>query len=205
MIKGETHRLGSLVAQVLDFAGSAAIGRRARPVEPVDIDAIVERVLEDHRFTIEEKGFAIDRRPSPPALRALAEPDALRRALDNVIGNALKYGEAGRWIGIEIAPAATGVDGRAGVAVRVRDRGPGIGRSDRRRVFEPFYRGPGSGREHLHGAGLGLAVTRSVVESLGGTIEIEDGEGGRGATFVITLPAAPPEPAPGAAPIEVSP
>ena len=205
LIKGETHRLGALVAQVLDFAGSAATGRRARPVEPVDLGAIVDRVIEDHRFTIDEKGFTIDRRQSAHAARALAEPDALRRALDNVIGNALKYGEAGRFIGIEIEPAPSGGDGRARVALRVRDRGPGIARSDRRRVFEPFYRGPGAAGLHLHGTGLGLAVTKSVVESLGGTIEIEDGEAGRGATFVITLLAAPLEPAPDGAPIEASP
>ena len=205
LIKGETHRLGALVAQVLDFAGSAATGRRARPVEPVDLGAIVDRVIEDHRFTIDEKGFSIDRRQSAQAARALAEPDALRRALDNVIGNALKYGEAGRFIGIEIEPAPSGGDGRARVAVRVRDRGPGIARSDRRRVFEPFYRGPGAAGLHLHGTGLGLAVTKSVVESLGGTIEIEDGDAGRGATFVITLLAAPLESAPDGAPIEASP
>ena len=205
LIKGETHRLGALVAQVLDFAGSAATGRRARPVEPVDLGAIVDRVIEDHRFTIDEKGFAIDRHQSAHAARALAEPDALRRALDNVIGNALKYGEAGRFIGIEIEPAPSGGDGRARVALRVRDRGPGIARSDRRRVFEPFYRGPGAAGLHLHGTGLGLAVTKSVVESLGGTIEIEDGDAGRGATFVITLLAAPLESAPDGAPIEASP
>jgi signal transduction histidine kinase len=205
LIKGETHRLGALVAQVLDFAGSAATGRRARPVEPVDLGQIVDRVIEDHRFTIDEKGFVIDRRQSVHTSRALAEPDALRRALDNVIGNALKYGEAGRWLGIEIEPAPSGDDGRARVALRVRDRGPGIARSDRRRVFEPFYRGPDAAGLHLHGTGLGLAVTKSVVESLGGTIEIEDGDAGRGVTFVITLLAAPPEPAPDAAPIEAAP
>ena len=71
-------------------------------------------------------------------------------------------------------------------------------------MFEPFYRGPGSAGLHLHGTGLGLAVTRSVVESLGGTIEIEDGDGGRGATFVILLLAAPPVPAPDTAPIQSS-
>ena len=74
LIKGETHRLGALVAQVLDFAGSAATGRRARPVEPVDLGAIVDRVIEDHRFTIDEKGFTIDRRQSVHAARALADP-----------------------------------------------------------------------------------------------------------------------------------
>ena len=196
LIKGETHRLGVLVSQVLDFAGSAATARRARPVEPVDLDAIVDRVLDDHRFTIEEKSFVVERRAPPGGARVLAEPEALRRALDNVVGNALKYGETGRFLGIEIATAIEpGARAAERVLLRVHDRGPGIARADRRRVFEPFYRGPAA--QHQHGTGLGLAVTKSVIESLGGTIDIEDGPGGRGVSFVIALRASPAETAQG--------
>ena len=201
LIKGETHRLGTLVAQVLDFAGSAATARRARPVEPVDLGAVVDRVLDDHRFTIEEKGFVVEKKQPPHGVRALADPEALRRALDNVVGNALKYGDGGavaRHRDHATPPEHARTEDR--VVLRVRDRGPGIARADRRRVFEPFYRGPAS--LHLHGTGLGLAVTRSVIESLGGTIEIEDGAGGRGATFAITLRAAPPQTVPEPVPAE---
>jgi signal transduction histidine kinase len=201
LIRGETHRLGALVAQVLDFAGSAASGRRARPLEAVDVAAIVDHVLGDLAFPIEEKGFTVERRCDPGTPLAFTDPEALRRALDNVVGNALKYGEAGRWLGIEVGHADAALGGAAGsrardragaprVAVRVRDRGPGIARAERRRVFEPFYRGQDAAARHLHGTGLGLAVTRSLLEEIGGTIEIEESEPGRGTTFLITLPAA---------------
>jgi signal transduction histidine kinase len=200
LIRGETHRLGALVSQVLDFAGTAAMRGRPRPVEPVDVAALVERVLSDHRWSIEQKGFEVEVRSDGDAPRALAEPEALRRALDNVVGNALKYGESGRWLGVEIArldgPPPRRGRGHADaqyLAVRVRDRGPGIPRAERRRIFEPFYRGAGDAGAHLHGTGLGLAVTRSVLESFGATIELEDAQSGPGATFLITLPAAAAE------------
>jgi signal transduction histidine kinase len=198
LIKSEAHRLGALVAQVLDFAATAAGGRRAHPVEPVDVAAIVDRVLQDHRFTIEEKGFTVERRAAPDTPAALADPDLLRRAIDNVVGNALKYGEAGRWVGIDIAPATDGdrdarergAPGAGSLAVRVSDRGPGIARADRERVFEPFYRGRAATGAHVHGIGLGLSVTRSMLDAIGASIEIEDGERSDGTTFRITLPAA---------------
>ena len=218
LIRGETHRLGALVAQVLDFAGTAA-ARRTRPPEAVDVAAILDRVLDDLRFLIEEKGFVVERSETADLPRALADPEALRRALDNVVGNALKYGESGRWVGIEtglasrpaageprlaargerrVSPRAAGfhsgrfdpADRIARLAVRVRDRGPGIPRAERRRVFEPFYRGESAAR-HLHGTGLGLAVTRSMLESFGATIDVEESETGRGTTFLLTLPVAP--------------
>jgi signal transduction histidine kinase len=210
LIRGESHRLGSLVAQVLDFAGTAATGRRARPLEPVDVAGVLDRVLLDHRWAIEEKGFVVERRESPDLPPVLGDREALRRALDNVVGNAIKYGGTGRWLGVEVGllsgDRAAGARARGGatagaqrggrsaaarVAIRVRDRGPGIARSDRRRVFEPFYRGAGAVAAHLHGTGLGLAVTRSVLESFDGTIEVEESAPG-GTTFLITVPAAPP-------------
>ncbi|HVS63336.1 MAG TPA: HAMP domain-containing sensor histidine kinase [Thermoanaerobaculia bacterium] len=215
LIRGETHRLGALVAQVLDFAGMAASRRRARPPEPVDVGAILDRVLDDLRFLITEKAVVVERVQEADLPRAIADPEALRRALDNVVGNALKYGESGRWVGIEAGLVSTSgrIGGRAGrsragrasrgahgsarslagesrVAVRVRDRGPGIPRAERRRIFEPFYRGDAAAR-HLHGTGLGLAVTRSMLEGFGGTIDVEESEPGRGTTFLLTLPVAP--------------
>jgi signal transduction histidine kinase len=187
LIRGETHRLGGLVAQVLEFAGAATARRRAPSPQPVEVGAVVDRVLEDLRFLIEEKGFTVERDDGAALPPALAEPEALRRALDNVIGNAIKYGETGRWVRIECG-LAPGAERR--IAIRVRDRGPGIPRAERRRIFEPFYRGDAAGR-HLHGTGLGLAVTRSMLETFGASIEVEESGPGTGTTFLITVPAKP--------------
>jgi two-component system sensor histidine kinase KdpD len=74
---------------------------------------------------------------------------------------------------------------RDGVQVRISDRGPGIPREERERVFEPFVRGDGS-----TGTGLGLAIARAIVVAHGGTIGIADEPGG-GAAVVIELPGGP--------------
>jgi two-component system sensor histidine kinase KdpD len=71
---------------------------------------------------------------------------------------------------------------RDGVQMRISDRGPGIPRDERERVFEPFVRGEGSA-----GTGLGLAIARAIVEAHGGTIRVTDEPGG-GAAVVIELP-----------------
>ena len=77
-------------------------------------------------------------------------------------------------------------DGRD-VVLRVEDRGPGIAREERERVFEPFYRGPAAERNHTPGSGLGLSLVRHVVRAHGGRVRVEAREGG-GAALVVELP-----------------
>ena len=73
--------------------------------------------------------------------------------------------------------------------VRVEDRGPGIPRDERERVFEPFYRGPAAERNATPGSGLGLSLVRHVATAHGGSVHVEGREGG-GTAVVLELPAA---------------
>jgi two-component system sensor histidine kinase KdpD len=113
--------------------------------------------------------------------RVLADPGLLERALANVIDNAVRFSPPG------VPPRVTAgaVDGY--VDVRVVDRGPGVPRADRERLFVPFQRVGDSGQSE--GVGLGLAVARGFVEAMGGEIEVEDTPGG-GLTVVLRLKAA---------------
>jgi two-component system sensor histidine kinase KdpD len=113
--------------------------------------------------------------------RVLADPGLLERALANVIDNAVRFSPPG------VPPRVTAgaVDGY--VDVRVVDRGPGVPRADRERLFVPFQRVGDSGQSE--GVGLGLAVARGFVEAMGGEIEVEDTPGG-GLTIVTRLRAA---------------
>jgi two-component system sensor histidine kinase SenX3 len=117
-----------------------------------------------------------------PAVRGDAR--ALRRALENVITNAVKFARQGGWIGVR---AHAGEDGRT-VTLRVEDRGPGIPRSDREKVFDPFYRGADARRSQTPGSGLGLSLVRHVVEAHGGRVELGGGQGG-GAVVTLELPS----------------
>jgi signal transduction histidine kinase len=100
------------------------------------------------------------------------------------VANAVKFAAAGRRLFRASARPAEGT-----VVLRVEDRGPGIPREERERVFEPFYRGKAAERNATPGSGLGLSLVRHVVRAHGGRVHVEGGEGG-GTVVVLELPAA---------------
>src|SRR5215472_13234193 len=110
---------------------------------------------------------------------------ALSRCLQNLIGNAIKYGGDERWIEIEASTA----EGGSTVVISVTDRGIGIRAEDLQHIFEPFYRSAAVRDSQIHGNGLGLSVTRSIVEAMGGLIRVQSAPG-RGSSFTIHIPAA---------------
>jgi signal transduction histidine kinase len=183
LIEREGSRLAALVAQAFDFAGIAS-SNRAYAAEPVDVVALVDEALGDLRLVLEQGGFTVERDvpASLPPIRGDAA--ALRRVVTNLVANATKFAADGRWVAVRAAAA-----GRGRVALRVEDRGPGIAREERERVFDPFYRGPARERNDTPGAGLGLSLVRHVVRAHGGDVRVESREGG-GAAIVVELPAA---------------
>ncbi len=107
------------------------------------------------------------------------------RALENLIGNAIRYTEAGGRIELSARVAADGEKGM--VRVEVSDTGIGIPEEDIKNIFDPFYRGTNSRREH--GFGLGLTTVKSIIESHGWTIRVSS-EVGKGTVFTIDIPLA---------------
>jgi signal transduction histidine kinase len=186
LIEKEGGRLTALVAQVLDFAGIES-GSRAYASEPLSVGTLVEEVLRDHRLALEQGGITLERDLPPDLPQVRGDAAALRRALDNLVANAIKFAAGGRSLAVRAAPGP----GRAKVVLRIEDRGPGIPADQRERVFEPFYRGPAAERNAVPGSGLGLSLVRHVVRAHGGRVHAEGREGG-GAAIVLELPAAPP-------------
>lgn len=113
-----------------------------------------------------------------------ADPNLLRRVLDNLLDNAAKFSDLGTAIALSARRDANG-----SLVVEVRDRGIGIAAPDRERVFEPFFRADRSRTRATGGVGLGLALSRRIVEAHGGTIVVES-EPERGSCFRVTIPAA---------------
>jgi len=107
---------------------------------------------------------------------------ALRRVFLNLIGNAVKYGAGGAWVGIRAASV------KGGVEIAISDRGIGIAPGEQDRIFEPFYRTPDVVAAQIQGAGLGLSLVTRIVEAHRGRIVVASAPG-EGSTFTVTLPA----------------
>ncbi|PYQ35651.1 MAG: hypothetical protein DMF55_06945 [Acidobacteria bacterium] len=175
-----------MVARVLDFAGIQS-GLRSYRLRAVPVDRIVDSALKNCRLAAEQKGIRVERDVAPDLPAVLADEDAIGRALQNLIDNAIKYGGNERWMRVRasISPDASHPE----VAIAVEDRGPGVRPSERRHIFGPFCRGGSPPSDGIAGSGLGLALVRPIVESHGGSVTVESNEGG-GARFTIRIPTA---------------
>jgi signal transduction histidine kinase len=147
----------------------------ADPV-PTDLTHEIEQALELTGERLRSAGIRVETQIEPlPPLQA--RPGQLHQVLLNLIANAIEAMPGGGTL--RVAARANEHD----VAISITDTGPGIEAADRERVFEPFF----TTRADTGGTGLGLAVAREIVMKDGGTIRVEDGDGG-GARFVVSLP-----------------
>ncbi len=190
-IRDEGRRLADMVEQVLDFAGISA--RDRRPLrEAVDVAGLVRDVLAASSPAIGERAVRVETH-LPPGLAVNGDPAALRRAVQNLVLNAVKYGGEARWL--SVSAEAAGAARRRVVRLTVADRGLGVPREEERRIFEPFYRGRAAREAGIAGSGLGLSLVRHIAEAHGGAVEVRSGEG-EGSAFTLVLPCVPvPAPA----------
>jgi signal transduction histidine kinase len=175
-----------MVEQVLEYAGLSG-NRRPLRAGPVDCGDLLRDVVDSCRGLLDAEGVEaeIDVAPGVPAV--LADEDALRRALHNLITNALKYAADGRWLLVSARRGAGRGDGD--VLLSVSDRGRGIAADDLAHIFEPFYRGRYAIERQIHGNGLGLSLVKRIADAHGGRVSVRSSS--EGTTFTLHLPAAP--------------
>jgi signal transduction histidine kinase len=183
LIEREGRRLTEMVGRVLTFAGIQS-GAQTFQTQPVSVRALIEGVLADSRWVLDEKKVQVDVRLDDALPDVLGDATALRQALTNLVDNALKYGGGTKWIGLDARVATTSSGDE--VVLAVSDRGIGIRRSDLSRLFEPFFRSADPLAAGTSGSGLGLAVVRGIVEAHGGRVTAESVPG-KGSTFAIHL------------------
>jgi signal transduction histidine kinase len=169
-IERDLDEMEAMVGSTLDFFST--VGDQARR-QPVDIAALVESLCEDRR----EAGEAVSLRGAA-RIPYPADPQALRRCLDNLIGNAVRYG-GGAEVQID--------DGEERLRIAVHDRGPGIPPEELERVFEPYYRLESSRNRTSGGTGLGLSIARNIARWHGGDIRLHNAPDG-GLTAELLLP-----------------
>ena len=182
LISRSGRRLMDTLNSVLDLtrldAGTGRLGGH-----PLDAAALVRETAEMFGPAAAECGLSIRAEAAPDTPPAVADEAALGRVLHNLVGNALKFTDEG---GVVVS---AGRGDRGGVAVRVRDTGIGIDPAFLPRIFGEFEQeSTGHGRRY-EGVGLGLALSRQMVERMGGTIAVES-EKGAGTTFTVLLPSA---------------
>lgn len=190
LIQKESGRLKELVEQVLQFA-SANAGRVIHEREPISVEQVIDETVELSKPVIQAAHCTVEKSVDDGLPPVLADPLALKHALQNLVTNAVKYGAKDEsWVGISASRSGDG--GRPMVEIRVADRGPGIPSDEQKHIFDPFFRGRKALQDQVHGTGLGLNLAKKVVEAHGGTIRVES-EAGRGAEFIVRIPALPKE------------
>jgi signal transduction histidine kinase len=176
----DVEEMSGLLDDALTFARTSFAGNRS---EQVDFSEIVRRECSERAAA----GQTVKCDVSATPIHVWGDPAALARIVGNLIDNAVKYGGEAA-VTLSQAGTQVGTEAGAETIMLVDDRGPGVPGAERERIFEPFLRLEASRNRDRGGAGLGLAIARHLVLSLGGIIAVEDRPGG-GARFRVMLPA----------------
>jgi len=182
-IEKHADRLTYLIEDLLTVSRLES-GQIVMNMQPVELKAVAQRVLEDLRARAEEKNVTIENAVADE-LVARADADRLEQVLFNLVDNAIKYG---RNPGRVIIGGKEDHDSK--VEMWVRDDGPGIPPEARERVFERFYRVDRARSREKGGTGLGLSIVKHIVQAHGGEVWVQS-ELGVETTFFFTLPQAP--------------
>jgi PAS domain S-box-containing protein len=198
VIERNARAQSRLIDDVLDVSRITS-GKLTLKLGPVDIGESVQVAVEAIRPAAEAKGIALTMdAPAGPPMTIFADADRLQQILWNLLTNAVKFTPKGG--AIEVRARRTGLE----VAVEVVDTGEGIRPDVLPYVFDPFRQADSSTTRRHGGLGLGLALVKQLAAAHGGVVQVNSAGAGRGATFVVTLPAraltaavaVPPRPKP---------
>ena len=179
LIAAESRRCGELIKNLLSLSRTAPMN-----IQSTDLHAVVDRCLMLVRHQLDLGGVELHVKCAEDIPRVNCDPAQIEQVIIALIMNAIDAMPRGGNLWLE-----TQLNGDAGeIVIRVRDDGAGIAPDVLPHIFEPFL----TTKETEHGVGLGLAISRGIVERHNGSIEVES-ELGRGTTFTITLPSEPPD------------
>ena len=191
-MESSSHHLLALITDVLEMSRIES-GRIELEPTPVDLVAVLDELGDVFAAQMSEKNLDFRTDVSRVAHRCvLCDRSRLNRILLNLVGNAWKFTPAGGSISVALVENPSLKDGEGAYELRVKDSGLGMSRDFVKRVFDPFERERTSIVNGVEGTGLGMPITKGIVELMKGTIEVES-EPGKGTEFVIRLgfPFAP--------------
>ena len=182
LIRTEGRRLSDMIERIMEFAGMTS-SAPIRTRDDVDMARVVDEAASAVADDARERGVVVAVRAESGLPPIVGDPDALRSAMQNVLGNAVKYSPQGG-----LVEAQADLEGNR-LRVSVSDHGIGIDPADLPHIFKPFYRGRRAVDAQIRGTGVGLSVVRHVVDAHQGQIHIES-RAGEGTRVVLTFPAA---------------
>lgn len=182
MIVAVSRKLSALVYDFLDMEKVKRNELRLNPVA-VDVKAVVSVVLELFHYLTQGKNIRLLADIPDDLPLVAADEDRLMQVVSNLIGNAVKFTEQG-----DVTVSARQEEGR--VFVTVEDTGIGIPPESRERIFEPFAQASGGTADEYGGVGLGLSISRELMQRMNGEIRLDWSEPGKGTRFGICLPVA---------------
>ena len=150
-------------------------------LKPVKLDLLISTALNEIRVEAEQKGIKVELTPITPQPNVMADEDRIKQVFINIIGNAVKYTKEG---------SVTITQKLEGDTIRtfINDTGIGMSPEERERLFEKFYRIKNDDTKNVPGTGLGLWITKQIVEKMKGKIFVDSIEG-KGSQFTITFPS----------------
>ena len=180
---GSVERLISQINDILDFSKIEA-SRLPLTFEPVDPRSLVDGVFEHLSALATRKKIALQFEPAEELPPLVADGMRISQVLTNLVGNAIKFSGEGTTVSVSITPDA------GELLFVVADQGPGIADQDLPKLFQKFQQVDSSHTRKAGGTGLGLFISRGIVEGHGGRIYVES-ESGRGSRFCFRLPLEP--------------
>ena len=180
LLRGETSRLTRLVNDLSELWRAEA-HQLPLQIDTVDAAAVAREIGEQFALQAQPRGISIEL-PAGPAL-ALADRDRLAQILSNYLSNALRHAPDGSTVRVATGKTA------GTVRVAVTDDGPGLAPDQLEAVFERFYRVDPARSRSAGGSGIGLAIVRALAAAMDGQAWAESSGPGRGATFIVELPA----------------
>jgi signal transduction histidine kinase len=181
VIQTESSRLTELINKFLDLSKLEA-GKTEVRMTAFDIKQVIQQVIETNRMQVEKKEIRAITDIQENLSFAFGDQDMVEQVLQNLYNNAIKYSPKRSKIGIEVK------ESKDEIIVNVIDNGYGIPKDALPNIFEKFYRVIDTeGYDEVEGSGLGLALTKEIVERHGGTISVKS-RLGVGSVFTFTLP-----------------
>ncbi len=180
-VQRQSKRLAALINDLLDISRIES-GRIQMKQEPISLLEIVRQRIEEIRPQADEKSIQLELTAPELIPKIFGDEARMGQVFTNLISNAIKFTPNNGEVNIKVE-----VDGNL-LHVEVIDTGPGIPSEERQKVFDKFYQLSDISTRQQGGSGLGLSITKSIVEAHGGTLWIDDGNQGKGSNFQFVLP-----------------